>query len=303
MMEIVLSRDLEYSFTMLSDRNLEKVYLSEAEAGGALVTLSTDLSLRDNYHSYMGQFYLPENTELIEYGFLIHDDNTLNLTLGAVGVTIAKSNSYNTQTNEYLTSFPIGSHKNVRAYAVIYDGSLTTLYSDNQINLELIGFEDADKSSPTLNTTPLEIDGIEWFLDNAIIGTTEDDKKVESKSVRFERGTAVITTAESVEDLYKITFDVAKYASDSDSTLIVEVSADNQTYFNIIDALTGDEFISYRISSTTLETIDLVLTDSDVFNSESEINDAVSLYIRITKIAGNRVNMDRIVFHSLSAAE
>ena len=31
------------------------------------------------------KFYLPTGAELVEYGFLIHDDNTLDLTLDTLG--------------------------------------------------------------------------------------------------------------------------------------------------------------------------------------------------------------------------
>ena len=55
---VVVSRDLEYTFTMLNERSLDKVYLASPEADDALVSMTNDLGIRDGYQTYMGQVLL-----------------------------------------------------------------------------------------------------------------------------------------------------------------------------------------------------------------------------------------------------
>ncbi len=196
---VVVSRDLEYSFTMLSERDLDKVYLASPEADEALVSMTNDLSLRDGYQSYMGQFYLPSGANLVEYGFLIHSDNTLDLTLETEGVTIAKSNNYNPATNEFLTSFPIGSHMNVKAYVVYNDGSVKDAYSDNevryiynddQILLYETGFEVSEgfTAGTTYNNTTVSFSGLtgeQWGTYYGTPSTTDSIVDAQSMQMRW----------------------------------------------------------------------------------------------------------------------
>ncbi len=126
----VLSYLQDYSFTIVSDTTVTAVYSGTPLTPAPLVTLSNDLEVRSGYHTYMGRFEKPSGYEVLEYGFLFSDDAEI-LTFDTVGVTIAKSNSYNSVTNEFVTSFAIGSHMSMRAYVVVKnEETITNVYSE-----------------------------------------------------------------------------------------------------------------------------------------------------------------------------
>ena len=117
----VVSYQAEYKFTALVDRSLTAVYVATGTVvEEAVVTLSNDLELRDGYHTYTGQVYLPAGSELVEYGFLFSNSAVI-LEYGNAPVK-AQSSNMNTTTNEFITSFSIGSHMAMRAYAIYFNG-------------------------------------------------------------------------------------------------------------------------------------------------------------------------------------
>ena len=127
---IVLSKNLSYSFTAVKNRTLTAVYSSSPIPDEPMVNLTRDIEQRPGYHTYIGQFYLPSSGfELVEYGFLIDADNTVDLIKGNADYVVP-SNSYIEDSNEFVTSFPIGTHMNVRAYFTYKEGTtVTTVYS------------------------------------------------------------------------------------------------------------------------------------------------------------------------------
>ena len=117
----VVSYEDDYKFTALTDRSLTAVYVATGTVTEeVVVTLSNDLELRDGYHTYTGQVYLPTDYELVEYGFLF-SSNAVILEYGNAQV-IAQANNINANTNEFITSFKIGSHMAMRAYVIYFNG-------------------------------------------------------------------------------------------------------------------------------------------------------------------------------------
>ena len=117
----VVSYQAEYKFTALVDRSLTAVYVATGTVvEEAVVTLSNDLELRDGYHTYTGQVYLPSGYELVEYGFLFSNSAVI-LEYGNAPVK-AQSSNMNENTSEFITSFSIGSHMAMRAYAIYFNG-------------------------------------------------------------------------------------------------------------------------------------------------------------------------------------
>jgi hypothetical protein len=140
---VVVSRDLEYTFTMLKNRTFTAVYQAVADANTPEVTISDDFALRTGYQTYMGQLYVPQTYELIEYGFLISNDYS-DLSFDTPDVTIVQSNDMKATSNEFVTSFPTGSNVSIRSYLVTkVGGSLVTSYSReiNQVEVINNGFE------------------------------------------------------------------------------------------------------------------------------------------------------------------
>ena len=127
----IISYKLDYTFTMVKNTEVTAVYSDTPLTPVPIVAFSGDLAIRSGYHTYMGRFEKPSGYEVLEYGFLLFSDAVEELTFDTAGVIIAKSNSFNIVTNEFVTSFLIGSHEIIRSYMVITDGITTTnIYSE-----------------------------------------------------------------------------------------------------------------------------------------------------------------------------
>ncbi|MDO9629890.1 MAG: InlB B-repeat-containing protein [Acholeplasmataceae bacterium] len=118
---VIVSYNAEYKFTALTHRSLSAVYVATGTVSEVpVVTLSKDLELRDGYHTYTGQLYLPAGLELVEYGFLF-SNSAVMLEYSSAPVK-AQSSSLNETTNEFITSFKMGSHMAMRAYMIYFNG-------------------------------------------------------------------------------------------------------------------------------------------------------------------------------------
>jgi hypothetical protein len=140
----LISRDRNYSFTVLSDRVLTAVFKESADEDLPIVSMSTDLMIREGYQTYVGQFYLPDGYELIEYGFLISDDAGM-IDVETSNYSLVQNHTHHPVTNEYVMSFPFESHISIRAYAVAFDefDNIVEFYSDLYVSYEVLnnGFE------------------------------------------------------------------------------------------------------------------------------------------------------------------
>jgi len=124
---VIVSYKEDYKFTALYDRELTAVNQTTPEVKEPLVTLSKDLELRSGYHTYVAQFELPDGYSLVEYGFLFSQSANI---LTRANSTVARSTNYNETTNEYITSFPVGSHLAMRAYLVVEQDSNPGVFID-----------------------------------------------------------------------------------------------------------------------------------------------------------------------------
>ena len=128
--DTVVSYESTFTFTVLETMTLEAVYGGEPIYAPPLVTISDALALRTGYHSFRGQFYIPEHFELIEYGMLASDE-TPALTLDTEGVERFQGTRFTPQSNEYLMSFPDDTFTYARAYLIVRNsqGEIATFYS------------------------------------------------------------------------------------------------------------------------------------------------------------------------------
>ncbi|HAQ56346.1 MAG TPA: hypothetical protein DCR44_02925, partial [Acholeplasmatales bacterium] len=67
----VASLDSTYTFTLLENTTITAVYGDSARIDHPMVGVSSALSLRSGYHTYLGHFELPPGYELIEHGLLV----------------------------------------------------------------------------------------------------------------------------------------------------------------------------------------------------------------------------------------
>lgn len=288
---VMVSRNLEYVFTAVKDRTLTAVYSDTPSADLPLVVLTRDIELRSGYHTYIGQFYLPEGYEIVEYGFLIDNVNTLDLSKSNADYVVPAP-SYTEASNEYVMSFPIGSHLNVRAYFTYkVGGSVLTVYSDeNPRYIEDVsyqtGFENSTKGG--YSAADVTVDGLSLKLSDALIGDLANDRKDGLKSVRVQ-ASGFIQTNTPIDDLYEVVFSVAKYGTDGNATGYVHVSVDNNTWIDVTDALAS----GITINTTSLVEYRLLLSNSNNLKL-SDISPSQPLYVKISKSGGNRVNIDNL---------
>lgn len=166
----ILSYEETYQFTMLvEDRVVNSV------AGGTkqpVVNMVAESNLREGHTSYVGQFD-SNGLNVIEYGFIISRSKDI-LTLDSLGATIIPSNTYNSETNEFLRSFAEDTYNSIRAYAIFKDiDTQVVKYSDNMVGNPKIteyisyqtGFEDGTNEN---NYTPIIREkisnGLTWEL-------------------------------------------------------------------------------------------------------------------------------------------
>lgn len=127
----VVSMNSTYQFTALKERSVVANYSETPVDRVPTVYFSGDLIIRPDFHSYVGQVDLPENHQLIEYGFLMHPASASSeLTVETPGVQMVQHDKMHPSTNEFMMSFPLNSHQSMKAYAlVLFEGVYTYYYS------------------------------------------------------------------------------------------------------------------------------------------------------------------------------
>ncbi|MDD2575034.1 MAG: hypothetical protein PHD47_01040, partial [Acholeplasmataceae bacterium] len=132
---VVVSYEKLYRFTAVRDTSLIAVYNSTDPVKNVLVNQSNDLKLRNDYYTYMTSFALKEGYDLVEFGYLFHPESATDLTLDLVGIIKFQMSQYNPFSNEYVASFPLGSHQSMRSYLIVRNvfNELEVHYS-NQVN-------------------------------------------------------------------------------------------------------------------------------------------------------------------------
>lgn len=118
----VLSYQSTFVFTAVKDVTIVAED-SDARTPESFVTMSSDLAIRENYETYVGRFELEAGHELVEWGFLLSNETLGLLSFETPNVVIAKSNTYNPETNEFVMSFSEVTFSSIRAYVLINNGT------------------------------------------------------------------------------------------------------------------------------------------------------------------------------------
>lgn len=113
-----------YKFTALKDVTFEAVTVGDIPALTSVYMTSVDI--RDGYESYLAQIELKEGESLLEYGYLTSETEMGDIVVGAQGVEKVSSTALNPLTNEFLMSFPLVKFLNIRAYALVDNGTTQT---------------------------------------------------------------------------------------------------------------------------------------------------------------------------------
>lgn len=291
----IVSHSSSYTFTLLKTRTLTAIFQETAVSEAPLVTMSDDLALRAGYESYYGQYFVPAGYEVIEYGFLASKSSD-QLTINSAGVVVAQSSSRNTYF-EFVTSFVENDYRSFRAYMVVKqgEGAPTYVYSEVYFRDPVptpteisTGFEDATKASYT--TGNVTSNGNEWILNDTLIGNSTADLKNNTKSARMRN---FIQTVGKINGLTSVSFSAGIYGTDGASTIDVQLSLDQSTWVSISDGVTGGNL---TLQEGALTQFEIILNNSSTYLSSSLVNQSV--YFRIVKLTGNRINIDDIFLSS-----
>lgn len=129
---IIIAYGLTYQFSALSNRDL--TFVESANAEETIVNLTDVTGIRSGHDSFLGQVYLPDGYELVEYGFVFKTVSTGEL-ITIDDADVIKASSVMASTQEYLRSLTTETYEVVRAYMVVDNGSgLETIYSENQLD-------------------------------------------------------------------------------------------------------------------------------------------------------------------------
>lgn len=284
----VVSKQLEYTFTALYNRTLVATYEAAPLAESAVVSLADALEIRTGFYSYVGQFELIEGQELIEYGFIYHESSDDVITLESAGIVVAQSSNSQTLTNEYVTSFQVGSHKSIRAYVLYKVGAdVIAVYSENNVTyssalqVSYIDFEDGTKGD--YEAADVELNGESWNLDEALIGSLPTDRKFGAQSLRIRNIGGSISSNHYYENgIEVLRFHYGKFGTQANSTLKVQYAFawSPDTWIDVMD---GESPLVINVNSTDLQ-VALV-----------NVNVSQAIHIRITKTSGGNPNIDNII--------
>lgn len=211
--EKIVSHQSVYSFTMLQDTNIKAVYQDISFGDLPLITLSNPLQLRENYNTYLAQFYLPETYTLVEYG-LLTSTNVEMLNVNSLDIHRIKGLKYFEETNEFVMSIPSAETTSVRAYLITRDieGNLLTVY-DSSYSLTLPvtnvegSFTDDSETSASRNNG--------WATNG-----TQKDGGIALDSQGDYLKTPIINSNHG-----EIIFDMLAWASSANSTLTFRIDA------------------------------------------------------------------------------
>ncbi|SDL35619.1 DNA/RNA endonuclease G, NUC1 [Salinimicrobium catena] len=202
------------------------------------------------------------------------------------GITWQQSGSEILVKNKNLQSqsFPINTAGNVRFEIRKTDGTSERLNIDDILVEPFSGvvpgpgveitedYESGSKGSYAAGTVDL-LTGT-WFLDEALIGSLDNDRKTGTKSVRI-RDYGTLQMNYDVTGATSVSFDHAVYGTDGASSWELQASEDSGASWTTVGA-------AQTTSATTLENV--------VF----EVNFSAAVRFRIVKLSGSgdRINID-----------
>ena len=292
----VLSTKQNYKFTVLGNVSIQAVFAATPENLGAIVSMSDVLNLRAGYVSYKGQIDLPAGYTIVEYGFIFSRSSDV-LTLDSLGATIVPSNVHNGQTGEFLRSFPEDTFNSVRAYLIVKNASnLEEIeYSENIEKLLFTtstystGFENINPAKGSYASGDTTSDGVLWNMTDALVGGLSSDKKNGLYSARLQNSGFI--QSKNAMIFSNFSFLAARYGTNASAKLFVQVSTDGTNWIDVSDSINAEGIL---VDQITLTQFNINLLQSTNFMT-SGISSSASLFIKISKTGGDRINIDDIV--------
>lgn len=119
----IVSYEQDYTFTVMDDIRLEAIEKPDfSHDNKPFISMSNELNIRDYYTSYVGQFNIPKDYTLVEYGMIAAEGKDY-IDLDTDDVLRMVGEKHVGTTNEFLMSFPEDKADLVRAYLITKDSS------------------------------------------------------------------------------------------------------------------------------------------------------------------------------------
>ena len=280
----IVSYERDHTFTVMDDLTLEAVFKTDFEKPDTpFVSISDALSLRDNYSSYVGQFFVPDDHTLVEYGMIASEDKDyIDFDTDEIKRMIGEKHVGST--NEFLMSFPQEGAL-TRAYLITKDsdGALhKTLSPYGPVLLEEKHetFSNFEGSGATyVSETFMGDSGVEW--------TVEDARK-SLGGYDIDDGGIMVRVPGSIEGslnngLGSLSIDIRMgFTGGSPEDRTIEIYANNE--------LIGSHTLSDETDVETLSIDDLTLTGN------------VDLRIQAAGVDGRQIVLNNLVFEGYYAS-
>lgn len=281
----ILSYNPNIEITILKNRSLVAVYSATPIEKQNLIHVSQPLALRTGYLSFVGKLEKIDNFQIVEYG-LIASTGSTEITLNSSNITKYRSENLTVDTNEFLITVQKRFYA-IRGYYILrnLENELEIVYSSmvyfsggNSMELD---FESSTKGN--YDTADITIQGNSWKFTDVLIGTSGDDRKIDSKALRMREGSIQSNFAFEfgIQSIHML---LAKYGTDANSIVKVQYAYEwNPTSWLTVQD--GESDLEINVTSATLTPVQV------------ELNIKGSVYIRIVKSETTRVNIDHLIIN------
>jgi len=287
----VVSLSSSYTLTVLENRTLVAVYDTSAPTDSPLVSIQ-DLELRDGYHSYVSQIYVPDGFTVLEYGVVTSgSEKTPSLTYDNCD-DYYRASIINPNTGEFISSIP-KDHYYAKSYLVTKSASevIEIFYSDLITYSETRNPAVFDFETTTLTTSyttgSVTVNGSNFYVVDSLKGATTSDPKVGTNSIRV-RGVGSIQSEFASES-----------GVDSIHLLYALYGTDLASSFKVSYAYEWAPTTWYDVEVSEGET-DIIVDDTALSAVTIDIDVKASIFIKITRTSGesdDRINIDEIIIN------
>ncbi|MDD4076935.1 MAG: hypothetical protein PHT03_03045 [Bacilli bacterium] len=122
--------------------------------------------------------------------------------------------------------------------------NVTALSEEDLSPIYYTGFEKASKKSYAAET--VSIDGIDWYLSEALVGTLDNDRKEGIWSIRT-RAIGEIRMESGLVGVKKFSFKYANYKGCTAGLLSVQISKDGENWVTIMDPTAGTDVLTEKV--------------------------------------------------------
>jgi endonuclease I len=251
--QLIIGRNPVYVFTLLASRTIQAIYYPENTSAIVLASNIDGITLTQPVDVAMDEPFTLSAPEQAGSVFRYWQDALTQEILS---------------NDRSITFTPQAVHYLIAVYEVW-----------TKVGLEYeTGFEDVTKSAYAIAS--IETSERSWTLDDALIGSSDNDQKADLRSVRIRNG--VLESDFSIKGLRRLQFGYGRYLSDSLSDISVYVSH-NQAQWILLDEVQADG---------TWKTFDFEFTD--LWYQSHTLEADTPLYVRIESLNAYRVNIDHI---------